>query len=51
MTLKNQQTRIETILRRPSLIRVWRTDGSQLIGCWLPTEPTNSPTAEGGIRR
>ena len=36
-------------LRRPTLIRVWRTNGTQLTSTWLPTVPPNT-TTEGGPR-
>ena len=36
-------------LRRPTLIRVWRTNGTQLTSTWLPTVTPNA-TTEGGPR-
>ncbi len=36
-------------LRRPTLIRVWRTNGTQLTSTWLPTVTPNTNT-EGGPR-
>ena len=37
------------ITRRPTLIRVWRTDGSHLTSTWLPTLAPNT-NIEGGPR-
>jgi hypothetical protein len=37
--------------RRPTLIRVWRTDGTRLTSNWVPTLAPNPGTnAEGGPR-
>ncbi len=36
-------------IRRPTLIRVWRTNGTQLTSTWLPTVSPNTNT-EGGPR-
>ena len=36
-------------VRRPTLIRVWRTDGTHLTSTWLPTLAPNT-NAEGGPR-
>ena len=35
--------------RRPTLIRVWRTDGAHLTSTWLPTLAPNT-NIEGGPR-
>ena len=35
--------------RRPTLIRVWRTDGTHLTSTWIPTLTPN-PNAKGGPR-
>ena len=34
--------------RRPTLIRVWRTNGTRLTSTWIPTVTPN--TTEGGSR-
>jgi|GEM_PF-3466208 hypothetical protein len=36
-------------IRRPTLIRVWRTNGTQLTSTWLPSLAPNTNT-EGGPR-
>jgi hypothetical protein len=37
--------------RRPTLIRVWRTDGANLTSSWLPSlAPNTNIPAEGGPR-
>jgi hypothetical protein len=38
-----------TTTRRPTLIRVWRTNGTQLTSTWIPTLAPNA-NAEGGPR-
>jgi hypothetical protein len=35
--------------RRPTLIRVWRTNGTRLTSSWIPTLALNTNT-EGGPR-
>ena len=35
-------------IRRPTLIRVWRTNGTRLTSTWIPTVTPN--TTEGGSR-
>jgi hypothetical protein len=35
--------------RRPTLIRVWRTNGTHLTSTWLPTLTPNT-NEEGGLR-
>jgi hypothetical protein len=37
------------ITRRPTLIRVWRTNGTRLTSTWIPTLAPNT-NAEGGPR-
>ncbi len=51
MTLKIQSRNLTTTLttRRPTLIRVWRTNGTQLTSRWLPSLTPNS-NIEGGPR-
>jgi hypothetical protein len=45
----NITTHITT--RRPTLIRVWRTDGTHLTSAWLPTLAPNTNTlTQGGPR-
>ena len=45
----NITTHITT--RRPTLIRVWRTSGTQLTSSWIPTlAPNTNISAEGGSR-
>jgi hypothetical protein len=46
MSLKIKTT---LAVRRPTLIRVWRTNGNQLTSRWLPTLTPNTNT-EGGPR-
>jgi hypothetical protein len=51
MTLKIQSRKITTTLttRRPTLTRVWRTDGTRLTSSWVPTlAPTTHRNDEGG---
>jgi hypothetical protein len=46
----NITTHITT--RRPTLIRVWRSNGTHLTSTWLPTlTPNTNIPAEGGPRR
>jgi hypothetical protein len=50
---KNDSLKITTTVttRRPTLIRVWRTNGTQLTSSWVPTlAPTTSPHDEEGPR-
>ena len=50
---KNDSIRTTTTLttRRPTLIRVWRTDGNRLTSAWLPSlAPNTNLNAEGGPR-
>lgn len=51
MTLTLQSRNLTTTLttRRPTLLRVWRTNGTQLTSRWLPTLTPNTRT-EGGPR-
>jgi len=53
MTLKIQSRNLTTTLttRRPTLIRVWRTDGTHLTSSWIPTlAPNTNLNREGGPR-
>ena len=53
MTFKINTRNITTTLttRRPTLIRVWRADGTHLTSNWIPTlAPNNHLNAEGGPR-
>ncbi len=53
MTRKIQSRTITTSLttRRPTLTRVWRTDGTRLISAWVPTlAPASRPNDEAGPR-
>jgi len=41
-----------TITTRPTLIRVWRINGTQLTSTWIPTlAPNTNIQDEGGPRR
>ena len=53
MTFKINTRNITTTLttRRPTLIRVWRTDGAHLTSSWIPTlAPNTNLNREGGPR-
>jgi hypothetical protein len=53
MTLKIQSRNTTTTLstRRPTLIRVWRTEGTRLASTWVPTlAPSTRLNDEGGPR-
>jgi hypothetical protein len=53
MTLRIQSRNITTTLttRRPTLIRVWRTDGTRLTSSWVSAlAPTTNRSDEAGPR-